>query len=468
MESVSFRYPLSESPVLRSVDFAVSAGERVLVLGPSGSGKSTLLSLAAGFVPDLVPGSVSGRVNRGTEDVAIVLQNPRAQMIAPTVREELAFGLENRGLAPERIRERVAAAAATFGIQGLLDHAPARLSGGECQRVSLASALVLEPRLLLLDEPTAYLDPPATRRFFEDLRAVPADTAVILVEHRVQLARRVTHRAVRLTRDGGLEDAQDTGELSRSWFPATRQTHSCPRQEPSPGEPVVHIKNLRHEYEDDSPVLDGVSLEISPGQIVGLIGPNGSGKSTLLDRIAGLLPGRPGVVRVNGTDVTAQEDRELYSALMALPQNPEHFFLYETVQQELEAHAPDSVEELLTRFRLDVPVTRSPYQLSEGQKRRLTFACAYQEARPLLLMDEPEYGLDSDALATLIDGIRLLRDRGVTIVLATHEPELVAALTDRTIMLAGGRVVFDGTTESFLETDDPQVFGFTPAQETPQ
>ena len=465
LESVSFRYPMAEAPVLQSVDLAVEPGERLLVLGPSGSGKSTLLSLAAGFVPDLVPGSVTGRVRRGTESIAIVLQNPRAQMIAPTVREELAFGLENRGIPAGEINERVTAIAATFGIGKLLEHAPAKLSGGECQRVSLAAAMAMEPQLLLLDEPTAYLDPPATRRFFDDLSEVSSGTTVILVEHRVKLARRVTGRAVRLTDDGHLEEASEPEKLSRYWFPAARPEPRPAEAEHAPADPVLRVTNLRHEYVPNTPVLDGVTLQIPRGQVVGLIGPNGCGKSTLLDRIARLLPGAPGAVHVSGRDVLEQKDAELYAALMILPQNPEHFFIYETVEQELAPHAAGSMEELLSRFRVHVPLSRSPYQLSEGQKRRLTFVCAYQEARPLLLLDEPEYGLDSDALATLIEGIRLLRDRGVTIVLATHAPELVAAVTDRTIMLWNGRAIFDDTTEAFLTSQDPRVRDFAPALE---
>ncbi|HUZ18271.1 MAG TPA: ABC transporter ATP-binding protein, partial [Spirochaetia bacterium] len=205
LRNLSFSH-LDSPPLFRSIDLEVARGERVLLIGRSGAGKSTLLAIIAGLVPDYVPGELSGSVERESDAIGIVFQNPEAQMVAPSVIEELAFALENRGVARGEMRSRIAGVASRFGLSNFLARAPAELSGGERQKVALASAITLRPEILLLDEPTSYLDPKATREFFELLELLPPETTVVMVEHKIDEALRHATRVIELTGSGELTE----------------------------------------------------------------------------------------------------------------------------------------------------------------------------------------------------------------------------------------------------------------------
>ena len=427
LEKASFRHPQTDKPVWTGVDLEVNRGDRLLVVGPSGAGKSTLLGVMTGLVPRLTAGRLGGKLTLGYTRAGLVLQNPDAQLVTPSVFEEVAFALENRSWPVAQIRERVIATLEKLGLDRLAFRATTTLSGGESQRLSLACALAQDPEIYFLDEPTAYLDPWAAAQFFQDLALVLEDQAVVLVEHRAAEARGLVNRAVVLEKYGATTEVAPL-LATRHWEPAPRFLASAVV---SPGK-VLKVENLAHRYQGADPVWSGLTGEFLPGRIAAVMGPSGSGKSTLLAKLAGLIPSPRNTVFWGEEDLSRIPPRRLYSDLLLIPQNPEHFFLHMTAAREWQSSgAPrEKLAAAAAQFGLDPTSGLHPSLLSEGEKRRLTLALAFLSSRSVLLLDEPTYGLDEVSFAALVQGLGVLRDQGRTVVLVTHSPELVRACAD--------------------------------------
>lgn len=435
LRSAGFRYRGSAEPVLEGVDLSVREGDRILIRGPSGSGKSTLLQMMAGLAPEYVSGVLTGTVERLYGSMGIVLQNPEAQVVTPTVEEEVAFSLENDGVEVPEIRRRVSEVLARLGIDRLADRHPLSLSGGECQRVSLAAALAREPDILFLDEPTAYLDRASASSFFEALEDLPARTAVVVVEHRIDAAASVCTRAW---------EVAPPGRLVPSDFRISPPL--APRQ-PVPSEsggsgrpPALEVRGVSHRYGKGDPVLLDIDLVVPAGRAVGLTGPSGCGKTTLLGRIARILPPGPGSIRIAGKDAFSRKSSDFHASLMYIPQNPEHLFVAERVREELDLSGAPSLE-LAERFGLGGRLDSNPYRLSEGEKRRLNLCVALAERRPLCLLDEPTYGLDDPAREILVRDLKSLVSAGTGVLLASHDEEFLAAAADVVHRMKDGTIL---------------------------
>jgi len=454
LHDLSVNYPGAAAPAVSGVNLRVRRGDRLLLLGPSGCGKSTLLFAMAGIIPNMVPATVRGHlVTRGAR-IGVVLQNPEAQMIAPTVEEEIAFGLENHGVPPDEMEHRITEVLSRFGLEKYRQRSPARLSGGEAQKVALAAAVALKPELLFLDEPTAFLDPRATREFFEALSRLSVDTALVIVEHKLEHVLPVTDRYVRLGRDGHVAAEGVPSDLSQSfWYQGIlehvtdQKNVKGQRNKDSAVGASLECREARHEYADGTVALANVSMTALSGECVVVMGPNGSGKSTLLDKVSALLPVEKESIYLNQRDLRRMKPAALYEQLLTVPQNPEHMFLTERVYDELslQGASEQQIEEVAGEFGLQPLLQRNPYSLSEGEKRRLTVAAAVLDGRPFLLFDEPTYGLDADAVATLVGMLRGLSSRAVTLLVVTHSPELAFLVADRIIVLDAGTVAFSGT-----------------------
>ena len=482
LERVSYRYPGAASPALRDVDLEVAPGEFVVLAGGSGSGKSTLLRAACGLVPHFHGGEFSGRLEAAgldtrthePADVAAVagslFQDPETQVVMGTVRAELAFPLENRGLAAAAVARGVEEAALALGIAALLDRATHELSGGELQRVALGAALVGRPRLALLDEPTSQLDPVAGDELLGVLRRLNEEwgTAVILAEHRLERCLSAADRVVAL-RDGAVAcDADPRGFLvwAAEHAPAlqtpgarlfslagrrpppvsvkdARRALAADGLEPRPlapaagggrrpraKDPALTLSSVWLELKGGRTVLRGVDLELAAGETVALMGRNGAGKSTLLKVAAGLLAPTRGKLRGG--------------RVALLLQNPGDYALRERVGDELPAGA-------LAAAGLTGIAGRHPRDLSGGERQRLALAIVLHGERPAVVcLDEPTRGMDrddKDALGALL--ARLAAD-GSAVVVATHDAEFAAAVAARTVLLGDGRPVADAPTADVL------------------
>ncbi len=463
MRGFGWRHAGRRAWAVRGVDLRVERGERVLLLGPSGAGKSTLLAALAGLLPE-DSGEQEGTIEvdglppqQAREQVGILFQDPETQLVMARCGDDVAFGLENRGVPSGEIWPRVDQALARVGIPYQRDRPTAALSGGEPPRLALAGGLALRPGVLLLDEPTANLDPSGAALVRSAVAgAVGNDTTLILVEHRVTEALPLVDRVVVLEPGGGVR-ADGTPELvfgthgealadEGVWVPGRPVP---PRRAAGPAGDVL----LAAERLGLPPRLANTDLAVRAGEALAVLGPNGAGKSTVALLLGGLL--KPGTGRVTasrelgGPDAGAPPHRWPAPALArrigSVFQDPEHQFVTSTVFDELalgprrtgatEAAVRDRVDQLLHRLRLTRLAGANPYTLSGGEARRLSVATALATAPRLLICDEPTFGQDRRTWRELVDLFADLRDEGHALVTVTHDAEFVAALADRAVTL---------------------------------
>ncbi|MFY1637080.1 ABC transporter ATP-binding protein [Solwaraspora sp. WMMB335] len=544
-DGVSVRYELAQHrddpdgvvrysrPTPVDVSFDVRPGEAVLLLGPSGCGKSTLALTSNGLIPDVLPARVDGAVHAGgrstashpvpsfATDVAMVFQDPDAQVVMATVLDEVCFGPENLRLPAGDVLDRAEEALRTVGLWGRRDDDPSQLSGGGRQRLAIACALALRSPLLVLDEPTANLDPVGVEEVHALLRRIVAtgERGVLLVEHNLDSAVELVDRVVvldgdgRLTLDGPIrrvltENAERLVRLG-VWLPqatlAALRLRSCgvaleplpltpaelataldaqpdlpppPGPLPPPGLPpvagpsatdggsagtAIEVAQLTVRRGGRS-LLHGIDLVVAAGELVAVVGANGAGKTTLAQAVAGVTRSPRGAVRVAGVDPSRVDSRVLAGLVGFVFQNPEHQFVTNRVDGEL-AHglrlrgvAEDEVavrvDDVLDRFGLRKLRDLHPFLLSGGQKRRLSVAAAIICGPRVLVLDEPTFGQDRQRATELLKLLTDLHRTGTTVVVVTHDMQLVAEHATRVVVLADGRVIAEaGPAEVFADAD---------------
>lgn len=422
VDNLRFAYT-GEAPALDGVSLTIDDGEHLVLLGPSGGGKSTLLRALAGLVPHFHGGTFAGKVVVAGIDtrearpaqlagtVASVFQDPEDQIVLTRVANEVAFGLENTGTEPSEIWPRVEEALQLVGAEHLSDRSTSELSGGELQRVCLASALALRPRLLLLDEPSSQLDPDAAEAFFDVVERLPC--AVLVSEQRPQRPLARATRVLFVDRGRIVLDAPRAEAMD--WLAAHH-----PLYLPHGADVVCRIDDVHFSYSEE--VLSGVSLTVRRGEIVALTGPNGAGKTTLAKLAAGLL--EPGAGSV-------EHARAAY-----LTQDPGRHMVTERVLDEVALGADDErAREALAQLDLAQYAERHPRDLSSGERERLALAAVLATDPELLVLDEPTRGVDPERKEELA---RLLRagapKRGTLVV--THDLPFAQALADRVVQLS--------------------------------
>ena len=443
-ERVSFLYPGAAAPALRDVSVGLSPGQVTLVLGRSGSGKSTLLRAFAALIPHFHGGRFSGRVEVAGLDtrrhgpaalagtVATLFQDPEDQVVFTRVLNEVAFGLENVGTPPSEIEARATSALAAVGAEHLADRLVTELSGGELQRVCLAATLSLEPRLLLLDEPTSQLDPEAAEALVELAVGLARErgTAVLMTEQRPALPLELCDRVLFLE-DGSLAFDGPIAE-ARTWLVERHPVFVSAGGDVGvhlhhEGEVVARLDDVSFAYEDHLLVLDGAGLELRRGEVVALVGPNGSGKTTLAKLAAGLLEPLSGSV--------ARVGRATY-----LSQDPGRYVFRDRADEEVAIGARGdlaSARRALATVGLAGYEHRHPRDLSSGERERLALAAVLAPDPDLLILDEPTRGVDPERKEELA---RLLRaDPSRAILVVTHDIAFAGAVADRVVSLAPER-----------------------------
>jgi energy-coupling factor transport system ATP-binding protein len=459
---LGFTHAGAAEPALRDVDVEVAPGECLLVLGPSGSGKSTFVLALAGLLGREVPGRLEGELGVGGP-AGVVFQDPGAQLVMEHVEDDVAFGLENRGWTRADMRARVPDVLVEAGLRGLGRMRTTTLSGGQQQRLALAGALAPRSGLLVLDEPTANLDPDGAHAFVERLAALRASgTTIVLVEHRVELAWGLADRVLVLGRDGRPVDLGPRADVVRRsgralldagiWLPAEVDAALgvrpwAPAPAPTPGEVLAVGRGLAFGYRRGAPVVRDVDVEIGTGDRLAIVGPNGSGKSTLGRLLVGLLRPDAGTVRLIGDPPDRLRADELARRAAYLFQDPEQQFLATTVADEAGLGLrPDELARLPELMdALALPVghfgARSPYALSGGEQRRLSLAGILARRPRVLVLDEPTFGQDRATYLGLLAILRERLDDGVGLVAITHDERLVADLGGRSAVMAAGRLL---------------------------
>ncbi|MBR6740570.1 MAG: ATP-binding cassette domain-containing protein [Clostridia bacterium] len=495
IKDLTFTYPLCARPVLREVGFSVEKGEFVLLCGATGSGKSTLLRL---LKPEIAPlGSKSGEISffgRALSDVppekiGFVTQRPDEQIVTDRVYSELAFGLENLGLPQSVIARRVAEMASYFGIEDWFERDVSTLSGGQKQLLNLASVMVMNPELIILDEPTSQLDPIATSDFLGTLKKLNRDFSltVIIVEHRLEELVSMCDRLLVL-RDGALVrngpprevvaglDREDPliGSMPTAarLYHALSENGSCPltvgegrrfvesnynnavsaldRGEYNHSEKkALEFKDVFFRYKRELPdVLKGLNLTVFENEIFCILGGNGSGKTTALSCASGIRRIYSGEIRVLGKKLKQYIGGELYkNCLTLLPQEVQSVFLRNTVREELSDAGIDHGE---LPFDLSGLLDSHPYDLSGGEQQLLALAKVLGTKPRLLLMDEPTKGLDAERKMMLTEILRRLKADGVTVVIVTHDVEFAATTADRCALFFRGDIVSVGRPGEFF------------------
>lgn len=499
VKNLSFTYPVQEKETLSDVSLTLREGEMSVIVGATGCGKSTLLRL---LKRELAPrGERSGEIlyrgrtlselspRESVSKIGFVMQDPDGQIVCDTVAAELAFGLENLGMGRDAIAARVAEMASYFGIGDWYDRPTSELSGGQKQLLNLAAVMATDPDLLILDEPTAQLDPIAAENFIHTLAKINRDFSltVLIAEHRLEELIPICDRllvmengnilhagaprdvvskigtrteilcampgAVRLYHAIGAKGDVPLSAREGRLFLRTQCSNRIRAVEAARNstrkELALELRDLFFRYEKNAPdVLRHLDLSVYEGEILCLLGGNGSGKSTALSVIAGLLHAYAGSIRIFGKKQKEYKNQSLYRDCLALlPQDVQTVFLKNTVREELlEVGFRD--EDF--PFDLSLLYERHPYDLSGGEQQTVALAKVLAGRPRLLLMDEPTKGIDAARKAELIRLIKRLQARGVTVLIVTHDVEFAALCADRVALFFDGRVVALDTPDRFF------------------
>ncbi|MEM3677662.1 MAG: ATP-binding cassette domain-containing protein [Candidatus Bathyarchaeia archaeon] len=513
IEGLSFRYRGGDRPALKSIDLKVEDGEFVVVAGASKSGKTTLLRCINGLIPHFYGGVMEGRVrvqgldtrvtppSRLALKVGMVFQDPENQMVTTEVSSEVAFGLENMALPRDVMGRRIVEALDAVEAQHLRHRRIHELSGGEKQKIALASVLALQPEIIILDEPTSELDPASAEGILHTLERLNSELGltVILVEQRLERVlsyadRLIAMREGEIMGDGhprkilgelessnldfrvppvsaltklmGLPVALTVKEARLSMGRAGVKPRGSPASGGSPRDTadrlrrVAFLEDVYYSYPGGVPALRGVSMTVYEGELLAVMGRTGCGKTTLLKHLNGLLKPVRGRVVVNGLDTREVDDKALAGISGYLFQNPNLHLLSDTVEEEIiltlrsrgfkGEDLRKGLEEALERFGITHLRTRYPRYLSGGERQWVAFASVAAGDPKLLLLDEPTRGMDEPLKSRLIRYIREFTARGGAVVMATHDVELVAWAADRVVLLSDGEVVASGDKRKVL------------------
>ncbi|MBN1677585.1 MAG: ATP-binding cassette domain-containing protein [Candidatus Thermoplasmatota archaeon] len=462
------RYQNRSKPAVSKVSLKIDKGEFVLLTGPSACGKSTLMQAVCGFIPWIVPAEVSGGIKidgasyTDPAEIAgvacMVQQDPETQFCTESVEDEVAFGPENFRFPPARIRESVDKALYSVGASDLIDRKLSTLSGGEKQKVAIASVLALEPKLLILDEPTSNLDPRSAATVsaaIDRLRHVKQTTAV-LIDHRLK---DFLHMATRvLFMDSGFITADCAPGDCRFDRTVGTVVASRSRREIEEARGVVlSVQGLSYQI-DGKRILNNINFSARESEVVALMGPNGSGKTTLLRHMIGLIEPQAGRIEAFGHSMTPGRPVDpwvLGREIGIVFQNPDHQIFEDTIEKEVRFASSnfqtpfESADRAVAAFERAEGVFKHvhPHCLSFGQKRRLNMVSSTSHGPGLLLMDEPFTGQDPENTRKLLDMISAMQADGRTVVVVTHDIDFARVFCTSVVMLSEGRVVASGPPE---------------------
>ena len=521
VEGVTFTYDGAAFPALRGLSFGQKEGELIGVMGASGAGKSTLAKCLNRLIPEFEGGAFQGvvmigrsrlndlRVCEAAAQVGMVFQDFEAQLFCTSVELEVAFAMEQVGMARAEMKARLAPALEAVGLRGFEHRDPTSLSGGEKQRLAIASVLALRPSIIVLDEPTTDLDPEGKAEVFaliaklreqglsliviehESEELLQADRILILREGAIDadgtpaevmtnfelLDRCDVHqpglnRVLHLLGIGGHAVTIDEAyEAIVRRYPKLRGLQTGTRAPSDPmgsstgRAPLVEVVDLSFEYPEQARrALEGVSLRIDAGEFLAIVGQNGSGKTTLAKHIVGLLKPSSGRVMLEGRDRSSMHPAETAREVAYVFQNPDHQISAESVWEEVafgprnfgldEVEIQQRCQEVLDAVGLLNLRDSDPFLLSKGERQRLAVASVLALRPRMLILDEPTTGLDHREQRRMMALIQSLNLTGIAIVMITHTPWLVAEYAKRVVLIRRGRKLFDGDVAGFFAQDD--------------
>lgn len=524
VDGLKFSYPNQLKKALNNINFSIDEGDFVLICGESGCGKSTLLRH---LKPELSPhGQVSGDIyyysqkindyssKQIASEIGYVLQNPDSQIVTDKVWHELAFGLENMGLDTQSIRLRVAEMASFFGIQGWFRKNVNDLSGGQKQLLNLASIMAMQPKILILDEPTSQLDPIAAKDFIDTLVRINKElsTTIIMTEHNLEDIYSVCDKVI-VMEDGkvicndtnykvvdilsgdknhkmfkslptpskiynqlneyleGANKSPLTVKDCRQWLNDSMDEVTITKLDDTETEIniskkdreiAIELKDVYFQYNKISePTIRDLSFKVYKGEIYSILGGNGTGKSTTLSLVARQRKPQRGKIFINNIEMKKYNNKSLYENNLALlPQNPQSLFVFETVREDLEEvlilqnkdreYIDKEVKRVSKLLDIEHLLEHHPYDLSGGELQRAGMAKVMLRNPKIILLDEPTKGLDAYCKEEIGKMLMKLRDMGVAIVVVSHDIEFSARYSDRCAMFFDGSIVSEGTPKEFF------------------
>jgi energy-coupling factor transport system ATP-binding protein len=532
VRNLSFRYPRTERWILSNVNLEIHRGELALLMGPSGCGKTTLALCLRGIIPSTIPGELRGSIrvagkdvtdyspHQLAEDISVVFQDPDDQVCCMTVMDDVAFGLENLMVHRDVIRERVDVALDVTGMSRLRNKEVYLLSGGQKQRVAIASGIAMSPKLLILDNPTANLDPIGTREVMSTIDRLREkfDMTMLVIEQKVDELIDKADRVILMNREGSIEFVGDPREIMETYgkeiverlglrigqcseiamllrekglrvrpYPVKDEEvirtllelkreqvllfkggkYPVPRRvEPEPSRQVVQVREVFFAYPDGTEVLRGVNLSVEKGDFLAIIGPNGSGKTTLCLNLLGIYKPNRGEINIAGLNTKETPLSILAEKIGYAFQEPERQFVSTTVYDEIafglrirgfsREEVDARVREMVDAFLLTGYEDVHPFRLSMGEKRRLSVASILVLKPDIFILDEPVTGLDLMNLRVLMGILEKFNKRGCTILIVTHDMTLVAEYTRSVCLVHNGIITFHGSTREFFGEYEPE------------
>jgi len=516
VRGLHYSYPNATTQALKGIDLTIDKGEFILLTGPSGCGKTTFCRTLNGLIPHFYNGDMKGEVTvtgfnvrehptyKLAQHVGLIFQNPDNQIFALTVEKDVAFGLENQGVPKDKMREEISWALETTGIDHLKDRATHEMSGGQKQRLAIASILAMKPKVLVLDEPTSFLDPLGAERIFRVLDTLNKEyeMTILLIEHRVDLATQYVDRVIifsdgQIANQGSPEEVftDETTRLVGVGIPRVIELNdrlkskgvlldrtplnptmlveqlrdrikrgNVNRKAVDPdldlytGEqwvnPIIEIEGVTFSYPSVDKALDDVSLTIHKGEFVAIMGENGAGKTTLVKHLNGLLRPQEGRIKIDGADIADLSVANLARKVGLVFQNPDDQLFSENVEEEISfalrnfGFGSDVIDKrvdwALNLLDLERYRKSSPFILSGGERKRVALGSVLAWDPEIVVLDEPTIGQDYAQKERLRHFLMQLRTQGKTIVIVTHDVEFVAECKPRIVLMADGKIIANG------------------------
>lgn len=425
----------------------IKNGELVVISGPSGGGKSTLLQLLKGIIPEYSSGIFEGEIlyknsplygdffKENLKEILFLFQNPFSQLIYPNVAEEFFFSMENFNYSKEEMDEKKRELQKYFNIESLWNKKTSDLSNGECQRLVLSSLLAIDPKVLLLDEPTAFLDPQSRKDFYSWLSQFKGGRTIVIVDHHLEEILPFADKVIYVSREGevshgGNNKVNISAPISLNLNMSQKTKHVR-----------LRMTDLSFHYKDQKKLLQNISLSSISGDIVVVKGKNGEGKSTLFKLMAGVLKSKKEEVELTKEGIKIPI-KDHHKEIAFVFQNPESHFFYDTIKEELNLkNSQNQYDDLLNVFLKNIDINRSPFQLSEGEKRRLSILMTAFQDKSILFYDEPTFGQDPESISMIREIILFLKGMGKIQFLISHDENFINSLPASVYELVNGQLV---------------------------
>lgn len=425
--------------------------ELVAIVGPSGSGKSTLLKILKGIIPEYSSGELVGEITfhgkplsglnfqDNLKKILYLFQNPFSQLIYSTPEEEFLFSMENFNFTRDEMNASREKFEELFNLKNVWGKQNSQLSNGECQKLVLASLLAINPEVLLLDEPTAFLDPKARADFYHFLNAIRGDRLIIIVDHHIEEIKDIVSRVIEVSIDGKISTRADLNFSEACVLDSfSLDKIAIPRF----SDLQLQMNNMTFSYEKKTPLLKNLNTQFKSGEIIAIKGKNGIGKSTLFKLLAGIMNPTSGNVTLE-LGKKKIVNKKIFSNVGFIFQNPESHFFYDTIKEELKQSfkhisSVELKEEILKRFFYEIDLDKSPFLLSEGEKRRLSILMTVFLGKSLLLFDEPTFGQDQKSIKEISQLMRELKKLGLIQLFISHDDAFIKETADRVFLLESG------------------------------